>query len=167
MNTFERVDHTAIRISQASVIVLLLAGFILNTPWAAAAVALFMLSGSLVLRRPGFFWLYAYILRPLGVARPDWIEDYQAPHIFAQGFGGVVVLGSTIALLAGAAGLGWGLSWLVIGLAALNLFGGFCAGCFVYYWLNRLGVPGFVQAPPAGTLPGFRPSSQGARHVGK
>ena len=39
------------------------------------------------------------------------------------------------------------LAWLVIGLAALNLFVGFCAGCFVYYRLNRLGVPGFTQSP--------------------
>jgi hypothetical protein len=28
-------------------------------------------------------------------------------------------------------------------LAAANLFFGFCAGCFVYYQLGKLGVPGF------------------------
>ena len=49
---------------------------------------------------------------------------------------------------------GWVLSWLVIVLAALNLFVGFCAGCAVYYWLHRLQVPGFSKTPPAGIFPG-------------
>jgi hypothetical protein len=62
-----------------------------------------------------------------------------------------------LALYGGATALGWGLVWLVIALAALNLFVGFCAGCAVYYWLNRLDIPGFVKAPPEGTFPGMRP----------
>ena len=169
MSILKQVDHTAIRVNQALIIALLAIGFVLNAFWLVGGVAFFMLLGSLALRRPGFFWVYTYILRPLGAAQPDLIEDHPEPHLFAQGFGGVVVLGSMIALLSGAVGLGWGLSWLVIGLAALNLFGGFCVGCFVYYWLNRLHVPGFSQVPPEGTLPGFRPKhtalDQGARHV--
>jgi hypothetical protein len=60
-------------------------------------------------------------------------------------------------LFMNAAILGWALAWLVIALAALNLFLGFCAGCAIYYWLHRLNVPGFVKAPPDGTLPGMRP----------
>jgi len=56
--------------------------------------------------------------------------------------------------------LGWGLVWVVIALAALNLFGAFCVGCAVYYWLNRLKVPGFVKSPPAGTFPGMRPKGE-------
>jgi hypothetical protein len=39
------------------------------------------------------------------------------------------------------------MAWVVVVLAALNLFLGFCAGCFVYYQLNRLGVPGFQYSP--------------------
>ena len=42
--------------------------------------------------------------------------------------------------------LGWALSWIVVALAALNLFAGICVGCLMYYWLNRLGVPGFKHA---------------------
>ena len=71
------------------------------------------------------------------------IEDNPEPHRFAQGFGGSVLLLALLSLLMGQAVLGWALAWLVAGLAALNLFLGFCAGCFVYYQLNRLGVPGF------------------------
>jgi hypothetical protein len=31
----------------------------------------------------------------------------------------------------------------VIALASLNLFAGICVGCLMYYWFNRLGLPGF------------------------
>ena len=47
--------------------------------------------------------------------------------------------------------------WLVIALASLNLFVGFCAGCAVYYWLGKLHLPGFVKTPPPGAFPGMRP----------
>jgi hypothetical protein len=54
---------------------------------------------------------------------------------------------AVIALLAGPPVLGWTLVWLVIVLAGLNLFLGFCAGCFLYYQLNKLSVPGFGRGP--------------------
>ena len=73
------------------------------------------------------------------------------------------MLAGTISLFAGASTLGWGLIWLVIALAALNAFGWFCAGCFVYYWLTRFGAPGFVKQPPEGTFPGMRPK-EGVTH---
>ena len=44
-------------------------------------------------------------------------------------------------------GEAWVMVGLVIVLAALNLFLGFCAGCFVYYQLSKLGVPGFDRRP--------------------
>jgi len=42
--------------------------------------------------------------------------------------------------------VGWALIIVVIVLASLNLFAGWCAGCTMYYWLNRLGVPGFTRS---------------------
>jgi uncharacterized membrane protein len=57
--------------------------------------------------------------------------------------GGFVTLAGTASLLLGLPVAGWVLVWIVIALASLNLFVGFCAGCFVYYQLNRLGAPGF------------------------
>ena len=36
--------------------------------------------------------------------------------------------------------LGWTLDLIVFVLAGINLTVGFCAGCFVYYHLGRLGV---------------------------
>jgi hypothetical protein len=75
------------------------------------------------------------------------IIDNPEPHRFAQGFGGVVLLAAIGTLYLGATAFGWGLVGLVVVLAALNLFLGFCAGCFVYYQLHKLGVPGFAHAP--------------------
>ena len=75
------------------------------------------------------------------------ITDNPEPHRFAQGLGGTFVTLGWLALLAGQSVVGWALAWLVVGLAAANLFLGFCAGCFVYYQLNRRGVPGFRHSP--------------------
>jgi hypothetical protein len=36
--------------------------------------------------------------------------------------------------------LGWTLDLIVFALSSINLFVGFCAGCFVYYHLGRLGI---------------------------
>lgn len=153
------VDHAALRVNQALIIGLSIAAFVLNTPWLVALVMLAMAYGTLR-RQPGFRAVYTGLLRPRGWVKPDVIADNPEPHVFAQGFGAVVLLAAVAALSAGQALLGWGLVWLVVALAALNLFAGFCAGCAVYYWLNRLRLPGFVKAPPAGTFPGMRPKGR-------
>ena len=68
----------------------------------------------------------------------------------------------SIALFLGSALLGWTLVWIVVALAALNAFGGFCVGCAMYYWLVQLKVPGFVKQPPANTFPGMKPKAGAA-----
>jgi molybdopterin converting factor small subunit len=153
------VDHAALRLNQASIILLLVAAFVLNATWLVAVVAVLMLAGT-ALGRPGFLWVYR-LLRRLGLGKPDVLPDHPQPHRFAQGLGGAFLVGGV-----GAAGLGipwlsWGLAWLVIALAAVNLFAGFCVGCALYYWLVRLGLPGFRVGPPPSTFPGQRPG--GAR----
>jgi len=90
------------------------------------------------------------------------LQDNPEPHRFAQGFGGAVMIIGTGALYAGASILGWALIWLVVALAALNLFAGFCVGCAVYYWLGRLSVPGFSKSPPSDTFPGMKPKAKTA-----
>ena len=152
----KKVDHSALRTNQAFVIGLNVLAFILDQPWLSVIVMAVMLVGTLF-KRPGFGLLYKWIFKPLGLVKPDVLLDNPEPHRFAQGFGSVVMLGGSIALLTGATALGWGLVWFVVALAALNLFGGFCVGCAFYYWLNRLNVPGFAKTPPADTFPGARP----------
>jgi hypothetical protein len=153
------VDHASLRTNQAAIIIFLLLAFILNGPLLVVFTAVVMLLGT-ALKRPGFLPIYAQILRPRGWVKPEVLQDNPEPHRFAQGFGGVVLVGSSLAFLLGANILGWALVWLVIALASLNLFAGFCAGCAVYYWLHRLHVPGFVKAPPAGIFPGLKPKAR-------
>ena len=154
--TLQKVDHAALRVNQSLIIGLSILAFILASPWVALVVALVMAYGT-ARRQPGFKLAYTALLRPRGWVKPDVIHDNSEPHVFAQGFGAVVLGLGVAALFAGLPALGWGLVWLVIALAALNLFVGFCAGCAVYYWLNRLNLPGFAKAPPEGTWPGMRP----------
>lgn len=152
----QKVDHSALRVNQALIIILLLIGFVLNAIWLVVLVAAVMTYGALT-RQPGFRLIYTGWLKPRGWVKPDVLNDNPEPHVFAQGFGAVVLWAGVASLFSGLSALGWGLAWLVIALAALNLFVGFCAGCAVYYWLNRFQVPGFSKAPPPGTFPGMRP----------
>jgi hypothetical protein len=154
----QRVDHATLRTNQAFIIGLNLAAFITNSPGWVGIVGSAMFIATL-LRVPAFGFIYLRWLKPSGLLKPDLLADNPEPHRFAQGFGAVVELSGFALLLAGASALGWALVWLVIFLSALNLFVGFCAGCAVYYWLHRLGAPGFSKAPPAGTLPGLRPKA--------
>ena len=142
-----RVDQAALRVNQAFIIGLSILAFVLDSIWLAAFVGVVMLVGTAVPALSLFKRIYQHGLRPAGLIKPDVIVDNPEPHRFAQGFGGVVVALAVISLLAGLSVLGWGLVWLVIALAALNLFLGFCAGCFVYYQLNKLGLPGFRVSP--------------------
>jgi len=142
-----KVDQSALRTNQAFIIALLVLAFVLNSVWLVAFVGVVMLVGTAVPSLALFQRFYQHILRPNGLVKPDVITDNPEPHRFAQGFGGVVVALAVIAFVTGLPVLGWSLTWLVVALAALNLFLGFCAGCFVYYQLNRLGVPGFARSP--------------------
>lgn len=156
MESLNKIDHSAMTVNQVIIILLNVTAFVFNQPWLAGLVAAVMLLGTLA-GRPGFGFIYHFALKPVGWVKPHVLLDNPEPHRFAQGLGGVFMLGGALALFAGLSALGWGLVWMVAALAALNVFGGFCVGCFVYYWLTRLGIPGFSKNPPAGTFPGIRP----------
>lgn len=148
MSQVRKVDHSALRTNQAFIIILLLLAFIFDVVPLAGFVAVVMLVGALYPPLRLFVWVYQYLLKPAGVVKPDVIEDNPEPHRFAMLLGGIFSGASfLVLLLTDAVTVGWALSLLVVVLAALNLFLGFCAGCFVYYQLNKLGVPGFDHAP--------------------
>ncbi len=146
MTAERKVDHSALRTNQAFIIALLLIAFIVNAPWLVAFVAFVMLLGTFVPRLSLFKAVYVYVLKPRGLVSPDVKADNPEPHLFAQGVGGTFLAVATIAFVLGASFVGWALMWIVIGLASLNLFAGICVGCLMYYWFNRLGVPGFKYA---------------------
>ena len=146
MTTDRKVDHSALRTNQVFIIGLLLIAFILDAKWLVAFVAFVMLLGTFVPKLSLFKAAYTYVLKPRGIVKPDVKDDNPEPHLFAQGVGGTFLAVATIAFVLGASFVGWVLTWIVIGLAALNLFAGICVGCLMYYWFNCLGVPGFKVA---------------------
>ncbi|GAB4432196.1 MAG: DUF4395 domain-containing protein [Chloroflexi bacterium OHK40] len=132
------VDRTALRVNQAAIVTLLLGSFLFDQIWLVATVAVVMALGTLTPRLALFQRLYRDVLRPAGLLKPDLHEEDAAPHRFAQGMGAGVLGLALLAFLAGAAALGWALVLLVVALAAVNLLFGFCAGCFVFFQLQRL-----------------------------
>jgi hypothetical protein len=147
--TRQSLDKSALRFNQISIITLVLIGFILDQPALPAIVALVLIAGSFYPRFALFKAIYRNVLRPLKIMNPDLVDDIPAPHEFAQLLGGVFLGVGVCFLFSGTAVVGWGLAWIVVLLAAINLFLGFCTGCFVYYQLGKIGVPGF--RPKEGT----------------
>jgi hypothetical protein len=141
-----KVDHSALRTNQAFIITLLILAFVTDAKWLVAFVGAVMLLGTAFPKVALFKVVYLRLLKPLKIARPDVRIDNPEPHLFAQGVGGAFLTAATLAFIANAATVGWVLAWIVVALAALNLFAGICVGCLMYYWLNRLGVPGFKYA---------------------
>ncbi len=133
-------DRTTVRVNQAFIVGLLAIGFTLNQPLFVAMVAAVMLLGTVFPQAALFQRIYKDILRPVGLLRPDVRNEDAAPHRFAQGMGVGVLILAIIAFLAGAWTVGWALAVVVMVLAAVNLGFGFCAGCFVYFQLQRFGV---------------------------
>lgn len=156
--TLQKVDHSALKTNQLIIITLNILAFILNLPVLAAFVAAVMGLGS-ALKTPGFGFVYKSILKPRGWMKPDVLNDNPEPHRFSQFLGFVFMTAGSVALFSGSTVLGWILVWIVVALASLNAFGGFCVGCAVYYWLALLNVPGFGKQPPAGTFPGMKPKA--------
>ncbi len=140
------VDHSALRTNQVFIIGFLLVAFITNLQWLVLFVAAVMLIGTVLPNVALFKAVYLYILKPHGIVKPDPRPDNPEPHLFAQGVGGVFLAAATIAFVFNAAIVGWALTWVVIALALLNVLAGICVGCMMYYWFNRLGLPGFTHA---------------------
>jgi hypothetical protein len=136
--TGQFVDRTALRVNQATIIGLLVLGFLIDQTWVAVLVCTVMAVGTAFPSAALFQRFYRDVLRPAGLLQPDLHAEDPAPHRFAQGLGAIVLLAAIVALFSGAAVLGWALVLVVVTLAAINLFFGFCAGCFVYFQIQRL-----------------------------
>ncbi len=144
--TTPRLDAHLGKFSQAGTFVLAALAFVLFNPFIVLAVGIILALSALVPTIGPYRLVYRYILVPLRILKPKIVEDDPAPHRFAQGVGAVFMLASALVLLLShETALGWTLDLIVFVLSGLNLFVGFCAGCFVYYHLGRLGVTPHVR----------------------
>jgi hypothetical protein len=136
-----RVDTHLGKFSQGCTVLLTALAFVVNQPWLVLITALIMILSALVPTVSPYRLLYKWVVVPLGLLRPRIVEDDPAPHRFAQGVGAAFLLAASILLfLTRLTTVGWVLDLIVFVLAGINLTVGFCAGCFVYYHLGRLGL---------------------------
>ena len=148
--TLRKVDQTGIKVGQGTTIVLLLLGFVLNSWLLVGIVAVSQLLSAFDAPFAPYRLLYQRVIKPLGITRPNVIRDNPEPHRFAQLLGGLMNTAAAALLLVGVPNPAWVLVWVVIALANLNFWLNFCLGCWMYYQLHRLGVPGFTQSPVEG-----------------
>jgi hypothetical protein len=136
-----KVDTHLIKFSNLSTVLLSGLAFILNQPIITAITAGILALSALISPIGPYRLFYRFILVPLHILQPRIVEDDPAPHRFAQGVGAVFLTASSLVLfLTSNTWLGWGLDITVFVLAGINFTVGFCAGCFVYYHLGRIGL---------------------------
>ena len=138
------VDHSALKVNQAGIILTVLVAFAGSAVSAwfellIPALAVVMLLGTWRPDLALFKQIYFKLLKPRGIVKPRPVEDSPVPHNFAQGLGGVFVVVATV-LLPFSPVLGLAVSLLVAVLAFINLAFGYCVGCQVYFLLGRTGV---------------------------
>jgi hypothetical protein len=138
------VDHSALKVNQAGIILTVLVAFVGSafSAWfelLIPALAVVMLLGTWRPDLALFKQVYFKLLRPRGIVKPRPVEDSPTPHNFAQGLGGVFVVIASV-LLPFSLFLGLAVALLVAVLAFINLAFGYCVGCQVYFLLGRTGV---------------------------
>jgi hypothetical protein len=147
-----RVDTHLLKFSQAWIAVPSALAFILNLPILVLITGVALAISALFPAVGPFRLLYRYVAVPVRLLHPRVVEDDPAPHRFAQGVGATFLLAaSAVLFLTSATTLGWALDLIVFVLSGLNFSVGFCAGCFVYFQLGRLGL--LPRVPYSG---GFR-----------
>lgn len=135
-----KLDRSALKFNQASIVVLTAVAFLFNIPWLIIFTSAVMLIGTIFPYAGLFKLVYKYIVKPIGIVKPNIVEEDNSPHQFAQGLGGIFLAVSFVALIAKFIILGWILAFIVLALAFINLTVNFCAGCFIYFQLHKFGV---------------------------
>jgi hypothetical protein len=138
------VDHSALKVNQAGIIVTVLVAFIGSAVSQAFLVlipllAIVLLLGTFVPQLALFKQLYFQVLKPRGIVKPRPVQDRPQPHNFAQGLGGVFLAVSTVFLIPLPV-VGLALALLVAVLAFVNFAFGYCLGCQIFFQLERRGL---------------------------
>jgi len=130
------IDPRGPRFNQTVLAIALFGGFIVQA-WVVAPIfaAVLFLGAAFGPRYGPFLRLFADVIRPR-LDPPAELEDPRPPR-FAAAVGVVFLTAATVAFLAGATTVGWVLSLIVAGLAALSAATGICVGCELYLLVAR------------------------------
>ncbi|AJT42950.1 hypothetical protein UM93_06945 [Psychromicrobium lacuslunae] len=132
------VNEHAARITAGLVVLLALLTLLTSWGWGLAILAAgFVLRVLFGPRISPFALLSVKVLAPL-VGEAKLVPG--PPKRFAQGIGAVISLAATISYFSGVPLLAWSLLVLLIIAASLESFLGFCLGCTIFGFLQRLGV---------------------------
>ncbi|MDA0270569.1 MAG: DUF4395 domain-containing protein [Chloroflexi bacterium] len=138
-----RVDRNTLRTNQAFIVALSVGAFVAGVgigQWLVLFTGLVMALGTIHPAFALFKQVHQRLLKPAGILKADIHAEDPMPHQFAQGMGSVFLLAAFAALFTGAITAGWVLTWMVAALAFVNLTVQFCAGCFIYFQLDRIGL---------------------------
>ena len=137
----KKLDKSALKFNQGAIVLLIALAFLFNLPLLVAFVMIVMITGTIYPQAGLFKLTYKHIAKPLGIIKPNIVEEDSSQHRFAQGLGGIFLLASYIALVFNPGYLGgWALALIVLALAFINLTMNFCLGCFIYFQLAKLGI---------------------------
>ena len=138
-NKVEKIDKTSLKFNQGCIVVFTSLAFLLNVYWLVAVVGAVLLIDTIIPGTGLFKLIYQNIVKPLKILNPDISPESRTPHQFAQGMGGTFLLLSFILLqYSGLTFIGWAVSFVVISLAFVNLTLDFCAGCFLYFQIQKI-----------------------------
>ena len=138
-NINEKIDKSSLKFNQGCIVVFTGMAFLLNNYWLVVFVGIVLLMDTLFPGTGLFKLFYKHIVKPLKILNPDISFESRTPHQFAQGLGGIFLLLSFILLkFLGSVFFGWAISFIVIALAFVNLTLDFCAGCFIYFQIQKI-----------------------------
>lgn len=138
-----KIDANALRTNQVLIVGLTVLAFVLGTPAGAVIIAFVAASLAIGAARPGtgpFQQLHRRVLVPRGIVKAAPRDEDPAPHRFAQTVGASFLAVSAVLLFADFSTAGWVLAWIVVALALVNLLFNFCAGCFMFVQLRKVGL---------------------------
>lgn len=141
------VDHNALRSAQVMTIATLIASIVVRRWEPVAGLALVFLITGLSFQAGPFILVYRWLLRPLGLVRPDLRTDHLQPHRFGQAVGAVSAGAAAALLYLGYATAGWILVLILILLTAVS----FARLVYRLLYLFSVVPPGIARLLRSGT----------------
>jgi hypothetical protein len=140
-----QVDQHEIKFAMAMTLLLIVLAWILNSWIPTAIAAICQLLNATKKPYAPYSMIYKYLMVPVKFIKPHIIQDDPVPHRFASLIGGIVTVIGTFFLWVDIPVVGWIIMLIVFTLQSLNFWVNFCMMYYIYYLLNRIGVPGFKE----------------------